>query len=95
MARKAKEIFTEPGDIARIERLVTELPQHAHVRITLRNGDVMEGSVVERPTVQVFEDDACDQGINALVRIDDVSTPPQSLYLWLGDIERIDRLDTA
>ena len=93
MARIAKMVFTEPGDIERLEGLVAELPTFARVRITQTNGDVVAGVVVERPAIQVFEDDACEEGINAEVRIDDGSGQP--VYLWLGDIEKVESIDTA
>jgi Protein of unknown function (DUF3247) len=94
MGRNAKYIATEPGDIERIEQLVCEMPNLARVRITQKNGDTVDGTVVDRPTTQVFENDACDQGVNAIVRLEDDSSPPQTLYLWLSDIEKVEHLDS-
>ncbi len=93
MSRRAKTILTDLADIERIEQLVCQLPSLARVRITQKNGDRLDGVVVERPATQVFEDDACTEGINAIVRIEDEHRPRQTLYLWLSDIEKVERLD--
>ena len=100
MARHAPQVFTEPGDVARIEALVTHLPNLARVRIHLADGDSLEATVVERPATQIFEDDAGRHGVNAIVRVEtgrveDRRAPPRTAYVWLGDIAGIDRLDTA
>ena len=92
MARTAQRVFTEQRDIERIEGLVVALPSQSRVRVTLRNGDVICGTVTERPATQVFEDPAGNQGINSVVRLDDPSAPVWEVYLWLSDIERVERL---
>src|SRR5947209_4481018 len=56
MARIAKHVETEPDAIARIENLACELPTHARVRITMQDGDVLAGTVTERPAVMLFDD---------------------------------------
>ncbi|HZP67494.1 MAG TPA: DUF3247 family protein [Rudaea sp.] len=93
MGRHAQTVYTEPEDIARIECMVAELPSQARVRIVVRNGDVITGCVTERPALQLYEDPAGNEGFNAEVRIDDPAAPPWTVYLWLGDIARVERLD--
>jgi hypothetical protein len=92
MARTAQRVFTAQRDIERIEGLIVALPSQTRVRVTLRNGDVICGTVTERPATQVFEDPAGNQGINSVVRLDDPSAPVWEVYLWLSDIERVERL---
>jgi hypothetical protein len=92
MARTANRVFTGKGDIDRIESLAVELPSHARVRITLRNGDAISGTVCQRPAAQLFEDAAGNRGINAIVRLADPNVPVWDVYLWLGDIDRIETL---
>jgi len=53
MSRTANRVFTEQRDIDRIEGLIVALPGRARVRVTLRNGDVISGTVIERPSAQV------------------------------------------
>ena len=93
MARNAANVVSEPADILRIERFVLELPSQARVRITQRNGEVFTGTVTERPALQVFENYDGDVGLNAQVRLDDPAAPPWTVYLWLGDIAKVERVD--
>jgi hypothetical protein len=92
MARTAKRVVTEQRDIERIEGLVVALPSQSRVRVTLRNGDIISGTVIERPATQVFEDPAGNQGINSVLRLDDPSAPVWQVYLWLSDIESVEQL---
>ena len=92
MTRTAARVFTEQRDIERIESLVVALPSQSRVRVTLRNGDVISGTVTERPATQVFEDPAGNQGINSVLRLDDPSAPVWQIDLWLSDIERVEQL---
>jgi len=93
MGRFAQRVFVEPGAIARIEQLVTELPSQARVRVTLCNGDIIAGTVTERPALQLYEDARGVEGFNAQLRLDDPQAPPWEAYVWLGDIDRVERLD--
>jgi len=92
MGRTAEHVYVEPGDIARIQRLVVELPSQAHVRITMQCGAIISGTVAERPAAQLFEDASGAAGMNAQLRIDDPVAPSCTTYVWLGDIKRVERL---
>lgn len=93
MSRTAKTVCTHPREIRRITRLITELPSGGRVRIVERNGQVLTGTVVERPAMQVFEDGDGREGLNAVVRIEDPAAPPWDADLWLTDIRRVESLD--
>lgn len=95
MGRKAPEIVVSPAAIAHIEQLVTELPTHAHVRITLRDGRSVTGTVAERPAAQLFKDYDGSEGINSVVRLDDPQAPTWSVYLWLSEIARVEALGAS
>jgi hypothetical protein len=92
MGRFANTVCTNPRDIERLERLVTALPGDTRVRITENDGQVITGTVVERPALQLFEDADGTEGFNAVVRIDDPAAPPWTAYLWLSDIRSVDHL---
>jgi hypothetical protein len=95
MGRFAATICTEPEDIGRLEQLVSALPAEARVRIVLREGDTIEGTVVERPALQLFEDADGTQGMNAMLRLDVPSLPPPSTtYVWLSEVRGVEPLDT-
>ena len=93
MGRNAGKVYTEPTEVARIEQLVKELPSQAQVRVTLHSGDVLSGTVIERPALQLYEDARGIEGFNAELRLDDPRAPPWQAYVWLGDIARVERLD--
>ena len=93
MGRNAAKVYIEPDDIARLERLVTALPSQAQVHVVLQNGDVLSGTVTERPALQLYENALGAEGFNAELRLDDPRAPPWHAYVWLGDIERVERLD--
>lgn len=93
MGRIAKTVCTRVADIRRITRLIGELPSGERVRIVERNGQVLTGTVIERPAMQVFEDVHGKEGLNAVVRIDDPSAPPWNAELWLSDIRRVESLN--
>jgi hypothetical protein len=92
MGRQAERIYTQPGDISRIQRFVVALPSQARVRITMQNGDIIAGTVTERPAAQLFEDASGATGMNAQVRLDDPTAPAWKAYLLLGDIEHVERM---
>jgi uncharacterized protein DUF3247 len=93
MGRHAEHLARDEGEIARLESLSRELPDEARVRVTLRNGDALTGTVVERPKIQVFEGADGEQGMNANLRLDiSGDTPPTDV--WLSDVVAVESLDT-
>lgn len=92
MGRTAEKVYVEPGDIARIQQRIVELPNQARVRVTMQGGAVIKGTVTVRPAAQQFEDASGATGMNAQVRLDDPAAPAWTAYLWLGDIARVERL---
>lgn len=95
MGRKAPEVVAAPSAIARIEALVASLPSQARVRVTMRDGRVVSGTVAERPAAQLFEDYDGAEGVNSVVRLDDPDAPTWTVYLWLSEIVRVEALDLA
>lgn len=95
MGRRARHVLTDQREIARIEELAARLTNGARVRITQRDGEVFTGTVAEIPNVQVFEDDEGNEGINAVVRLEEPAAPPWTVYLWLDEIAAVDPLDAG
>ncbi|MGA9334152.1 MAG: DUF3247 family protein [Rudaea sp.] len=92
MGRTARNVYVEAEDIWRIQGLVVALPSQVRVRVTMRDDDIHAGTVAERPTAQVFEDASCASGMNALLRLDDGACARGGTYLWLSEIQRVERL---
>jgi hypothetical protein len=93
MTRHAAHIALEQGEIARLEALSRELPDEARVRVALVNGSAIEGTVVERPKIQVFEGPGVVQGMNANLRLDRAPAGPP-IDVWLSDVAAVEHLDT-
>ena len=94
MARHAPQVFIDTKDIARIEALILRLRTGARVRLLMDNGPGMSGTVTEKPTIQIFENAHGNQGVNAMLRLDVDEVRGDSEYVWLGDIVRVDTIDT-
>ena len=95
MGRIAQTVFTEAGDIAKMERWVEELAINARVRLHLVEGAPVEGIVAVTATVQVFKDADDIEGINGTVKLEDPRQPGWSGIVWLSDIVRIEHLDSV
>ncbi|WP_416383606.1 DUF3247 family protein, partial [Pseudomonas sp. BJa3] len=56
MNQAPEHLYTRQDDIARMEALVTQLPDEAVVELHLTDGGSITGIVTTRPSVQVFRD---------------------------------------
>ena len=88
MSAAPEHLYTRQEDIARMEALVSQLPDEAVVELHLTDG----GSI---PSVQVFRDGDGHEGFNAVVRIDDHRRPDVTHYLWLDRIASVTPLGSA
>lgn len=93
METLAPRLCTSAPEIERIEQLTTQLASSARVRVTLHDGTLVKGTVVERPVVQLFKDADGNEGFNGVVRLEDPDVPLWTVYLWLADIDSIEQLD--
>jgi hypothetical protein len=89
MSQLANHVYTDHADIANFESLVAQLPSDARVLLHLRSGERVQGTVLERPTVQIFEDIQGTQGVNGVVRLDESDG---GSYFWLDDIVSVERV---
>jgi hypothetical protein len=95
MGRRAERVYTEPGDIAMLEKWVNELAVNAAVRIVKHDGDTVEGTVSVTPTVQLFLGPDDQEGMNGVVRLIDRQRPDWDGLVWLGDIRDVQHLDSV
>ena len=93
MARIADRIYTDQQDIARLEATIKDLDIGDRVSLCLADGDVVQGIVSAKPTVQVFFDHAGREGLNAMVRLEDPALEhPESAGwrdLWVDTIREV------
>jgi Protein of unknown function (DUF3247) len=95
MASGAEHVYTDPSDIQRIEALIEDLPGNARVTITERDGTISTGIVAVIPGVQVFRDVDGNEGMNAVVRIEDPARSNVIHTIWLDQIVRVEHLDSV
>ncbi|MEP6906477.1 MAG: DUF3247 family protein [Pseudoxanthomonas sp.] len=95
MTKIAERVHHDQFEIAMIESRIADLDDAAIVEITMADGTHWKGTVTARPTVQTFRDAEGNEGVNALLRLDDLASPGKSHYLWLDQITDIRHLGTA
>lgn len=95
MSEAPGHLYTRQEDIARMEALVSQLPDEAVVELHLTDGGSITGVVTTRPSVQVFRDGDGHEGFNAVVRIDDHRRPDVTHYLWLDRIASVTSMGSA
>ena len=95
MTNLHERVHGDQAEIAQLESLVADLDDEAIVRVTLADGSQHKGTVVARPTVQTFRDADGNEGVNSLLRLDDLEDAGKSHYLWLDTIVQVDHLGSA
>ena len=93
MARIAERIYTDQQDIARLEATIRGLDIGDRVSLCMADGEVVQGIVSAKPTVQVFFDPAGREGLNAVVRLEEPALErPESAGwrdLWVDAIREV------
>jgi hypothetical protein len=89
MSKYAQKVFSDPLDIAALEALVAQLPDSLRVSIVEHDGTTTTGIVGVVPSVQVFRDADENEGVNAMVRIEDPDLPEGFRTIWLDRIKRV------
>ena len=96
MGKFAERVHTGHEAVARLDALIAQLANDAHVELSLDDGRVLRGTVAARPTVQVFRDADGREGFNGLVRIEDpaLDAPETAGFqdVWLDRIVAIRQL---
>ncbi len=95
MTKIVDRVHNDQAEIARIEARITELDDEAIVVVTLDDGSCHTGTVTARPSVQTFRDGQGREGVNSLLRLDDLAAPGTSHYLWLDRIVDVRHLGSA
>jgi hypothetical protein len=83
-------VYTAQADIDRIQALVVELDNDAHVALRLDDGREIRGIVTRKPTIQQFVDRSGHEGSNAIVRLvqPQLEQPEQAgwIDIFLGQV---------
>ncbi|QWF19470.1 DUF3247 family protein [Lysobacter capsici] len=86
MTQTADRVYTDPADIERLRGLIERLPDAGLVDIELIDGSRQSSVVTVRPSLQTFLDGDGNEGVNAVVRLDDPDLANGSRYLWVDEI---------
>ena len=91
MTRRAERVYTDQRAVERMTRLLPLLDEEAHVRVTLDDGRQVSGVVLVKPGLQTFLDADGNEGVNSLVKLDDVDGSGQVRSYWLDTFVEVTR----
>lgn len=89
MPKYAKRVYTDQAQIATLESWVARLDGEERIQVILEDGTRLHGVVAVRPTVQTFRDESENEGINGLLRLDDLEDPAHVHWIWLDTIREV------
>lgn len=93
MARTAQHVFVDQQDVARLKAIVAGLGNGDRVSLYMADGEVVQGIVSVRPSMQVFHDPAGREGANAVLRLSETALEQPMTAgwrdLWVGDIREV------
>ncbi|EKU25228.1 DUF3247 family protein [Xanthomonas graminis] len=89
MSKYADAVHTDPDAIAALQAWLPKLPDQAQMLLYLDDGSQVSGTVSVRPTLQTFRDRQEREGVNGVVRLDDLLHPEQQHYVWLDRIREV------
>ena len=90
MSQRAPRIHTDPDAIQRLKTLQLQLDAELLAELHMQDGQVIIGTVVERPNIQQFIDEEGNEGTNGLIRLDAGQEPVQ--LIWLDEVEHVVRI---
>ena len=91
MAQHADRVHTRQQDIERLSSLCDDLEQEARVTVTLASGASVSGVVLAKPGLQTFVDHEGREGVNAVLKLDDIGGMGMVRYFWLDDVVDVSR----
>ncbi|MET0717028.1 MAG: DUF3247 family protein [Pseudoxanthomonas sp.] len=89
MTKIVERVHTDQAEIALIEARIARLDDESIVELTLSDGSKLKGVVTVRPTVQTFRDADGTEGINSLLRLEDLDQPGKTHQVWLDQVTEI------
>lgn len=95
MNEHPERLLAGDAAVAHLNALILALDDEEQVRLTLDDGQLVEGVVAARPSLQVFREGDGNQGCNALLRLEPLTGDAPPHYLWLDRIREVFRLGSA
>lgn len=91
MTRRAERVCAEREAVERMTRLLPLLDEEAHVRVTLDDGRQISGVVLVKPGLQTFVDADGNEGVNSVVKLDDINGSGRAGSYWLDTFVEVTR----
>lgn len=91
MAQHAERVHTRHEDIERLSSLCDALEEEARVTVKLANGSSLSGVVLAKPGLQTFLDHSGNEGVNAILKLDNIGGMGVMRYFWLDDVVDVSR----
>jgi len=93
VARTARRVYIDQHDVDRLRALAAGLGNGDRVSLCMDDGEIVQGIVSVRPSLQVFHDPGGREGVNAVVRLSETAlrAPGRAGWreLWVGDIREV------
>ncbi|MGJ4728578.1 DUF3247 family protein [Luteimonas sp. SDU101] len=86
MTQHAERVHVRQQDVERLSSLCDALGEQERVTITLANGAKVSGVVIAKPGLQTFLDHSGNEGVNAVLKLDNIGGMGVIRYFWLDDV---------
>lgn len=86
MTRRAARVHADRDRIERMAALCARLGDEERVSVALDDGSQVTGVVLARPSLQTFLDADGNEGLNAVVKLDDVDGSGCARSYWLDTV---------
>lgn len=91
MTQYADRVYSDAAETGRLSALCGRLEEEERVVLTLADGARVSGVVLAKPGLQTFMDETGREGVNALLKLDDVDGSGRARSLWLDEVVAVDR----
>ena len=89
MTRRADRVHADRGRIERMAALCSHLDEEERVSVALDDGSQVTGVVLAKPSLQTFLDADGNEGLNAVVKLDDVDGSGRARSYWLDTVVEV------
>ena len=86
MTRRAARVHADRSRIERMAALCSHLDEEERVSVALDDGSQVTGVVLAKPSLQTFLDADGNEGLNAVVKLDDVDGSGCARSYWLDTV---------
>lgn len=86
MTRRAARVHSDRNRVEQMAALCARLDEEERVSVGLDDGSRVTGVVLAKPSLQTFFDGDGNEGLNAVVKLDDVDGSGRARSYWLDTV---------